>query len=584
MERRIAAVLATDVVGYSRLMGIDETGTLARLQRHREDLFTPKARQYSGRVVKLMGDGMLMEFASVVDAVSFAADIQIALAHGNEGLPGDQRVDYRVGINLGDIIFQDDDIFGDGVNVAARLEALAEPGGICISGTSYDQVSSKLDCGFEFLGEKQVKNIQEPVRVYKVVPEGRNALKSAVASSAAAAGRRRASVVVHPFRLFSESGELKELAEAFCEDLEIAFAQLRNLQVLASSQLPGKTGIDVPQAAEDIATGPADIDYQIQGSIRPLDDQLRINVQIINLHTGFNVWAEKYQCSAEEFAAGAEPVVEALAASAQTQIVLHEGTREKDFHDERERVDHLVSKAWSVLYGLTPEALDHAGRLCDAALSLDPRSARAYQVQACVNHHQYYMGFTSTPDVVLQKGLEQISRAIDINDDDEYSHWVRGNVLIDLRKTNAAFAAFDRSREINPSFSLAVASYGTACAWAGKSEEAIRLSQQALSANPRDPSNFFRFNSIAVAHFAAGDFEQSLHWAERTIERRRAFLVPHLLRIASSTHLDLPDLSDKLAEMETEFPAVRAIALEMVPYTRLEDQQSLRDGLERAFG
>ena len=164
------------------------------------------------------------------------------------------------------------------------------------------------------------------------------------------------------------------------------------------------------------------------------------------------------------------------------------------------------------------------------------------------------------------------------------AHWVRGNILVDLRSTQKAFAAFDRSREINPSFSLAVASYGTACAWAGRSKDAILFSEQALSANPKDPSNFFRFNSIAVAHFTAGDFEQSLEWSERTLERRKKFLVPHLIRVASSAHLEKSDLPAKVGELLDEFPAARTIGQNLTPFTRQQDQESLRVGLERAFG
>ena len=180
--------------------------------------------------------------------------------------------------------------------------------------------------------------------------------------------------------------------------------------------------------------------------------------------------------------------------------------------------------------------------------------------------------------------MDHIDRAVEINEEDEYSHWVRGNILIDLRKTQKALAAFDRSREINPSFSLAVASYGTACAWAGRSEEAILFSQQALSANPKDPSNFFRFNSIAVAHFAGSDFEKSLEWSERTLERRKKFIVPHLIRVASSAHLEASDLSIKVGELLDEFPTAGATGQAFAPFTRRRDQDSLRVGLERAFG
>jgi class 3 adenylate cyclase/Tfp pilus assembly protein PilF len=580
MERRLAAVLAGDVVGYSRLMGADETGTLALLQRHRDELFGPKTVQYRGRVVKLMGDGMLMEFASVVDAVSFAVDVQIAMAEHNHGIPGDRRVDYRIGINLGDIVYQEDDIFGDGVNVAARLEGLAEPSGICISGTAYDHVKSKLDCGFEFLGERQVKNIQEPVRVYKVLPDADNALTGAASSGAAAVRRKRASIALRQFRIYSSDSDLSELVEAFCEDLEIAFAQLRTLQVQANSL---SRPFPEEQSSKSELGRLIGADYLLQGSVRPRGQSLRINVQVIHLHAGINVWAERYDCTREEFEAGADAVIEALVASAQTQIVLHEGANEKHFNDERERVEHLASKAWSILYGLTPDSLDQAEKLCEAALSLDPRSARAYQVLACILHHQFYMGFTTEPETVLRVGLDHANRAAEINDEDEYTHWVRGNVLMDLRNTQKAFAAFDRSREINPSFSLAVASYGTACAWAGQSEDAIKLSEQALSANPKDPSNFFRFNTIAVAHFSAGDFEQSLEWSERTLERRKKFLIPHLIRVASSVHLGMSDLSTMVGELLDEFPAARTIGKDLAPFTQQKDRESLRVGLERAF-
>lgn len=573
MERRLAAILAADVVSYSQLMGQDEAGTLANLSRLRKDTIEPRIAAHRGRIVKLMGDGLLAEFASVVDAVNCAVAWQMNVA--------DEVLKFRIGINLGDIIIEDDDIYGDGVNVAARLEGLAEPAGICISGTAYDHVKSKLDCGFEFLGEKQVKNISEPVRVYKVVPGGSNALIGAASSSAAAALRKRASISLRRFHIHSGDNELIGMVEAFCEDLEIAFSQLRTLQVLAGS---------LSRAHLEEQSSPAElrriigVDYLVQGSVRPRGQTLRINVQVIHLQTGFNVWADHYDCSREEFEAGATAVVDTLVATAQTQIVLHEGANEKHFDDERDRVEHLASKAWSMIYRLTPESMDQAEKLCVAALSLDPLSARAHQALGGVLHHQFYMGFTSEPERVLRLGLDHIDRAAEINEEDEYTHWVRGNILACQRKTQKALAAHERSREINPSFSLAIASYGTTCAWAGRQEEAILFSEQALSANPKDPSNFFRFNTIAVAHFTAGDFQQSLEWSERTLERKKKFLIPHLIRVASSAHLEMSDLSVKVEELLEEFPAAATNGQDFMPFTRQQDQESLRVGLGRAFG
>ena len=277
-------------------------------------------------------------------------------------------------------------------------------------------------------------------------------------------------------------------------------------------------------------------------------------------------------------------MIEALVATAQTQIVLHEGANEKSFHDEQERVEHLASKAWSMIYRLTPESLDQAEKLCAAALSLDPDSARAHQALAAVKHHQYYMGFTGEPATVLHLGLSHIDRAVAINEEDEYTHWVRGNVLVCLRDTRRALAAFDRSREINPAFSLAVASYGTACAWAGRREVAIQMSEQALSANPKDPSNFFRFNSISVAHFTAADFEQSLE-----LGRTHARAEKEVPRPASDPAWRPPCTSRRPISQPRwqtfgrPFRRPRALGQEMTPFTRQQDQESMRLGLERAL-
>lgn len=580
MDRHLAAITSIDVVGYSRLMEADETDTLDRLKDLRTSLIDPLIGAQSGRIVKLMGDGALLEFASVVQAVTFAVQMQRRMADYNQETPTEQRIDYRVGINLGDVLYEDSDIFGDGVNVAARLEGLAEPGGICISGTVYDHVKSRLDCGLEYLGEHQVKNIREPVRVYKVNLDADNALRGAAASGGASVRPKSASVALRRFVVHSGDAALKDLTEAFCEDLEIAFAQLQTFRVLANTLSGPLTAesLDVAELQRRL-----DVEYLLQGSVRPRGSRLRINAQIIHLGSGFNVWAERYDCSGEEFEAGADAIIEALVASAQTQIVFHQGASEKQVFGEHERVEHLASKAWSMLYRLVPEAADQAEKLCVAALSLDPRAARAHQALSSVLHHQYYMGWTDAPGRVLKQGLEHIDRAIEINDADEYSHWTRGNVLMDLRSTQKALAAFDRSRELNPTFSLAVASRGTVCAWAGMAEEAIQCSEHALAANPKDPSNFFRFNTIAVAHFTLRDYARSLEWAEKTVNRRSKFLIPHLIGVASAAYLDAPDLPAKVSDLLEEFPQAAKIALEMTPFTRSQDIDALRIGLEKAL-
>jgi adenylate cyclase len=580
MERRLAAVMSLDVVGYSRLMEINEGTTLDKLKLLRLELIDPKIDQYNGRVVKLMGDGALVEFSSVIQAVNCAIEIQRSVAQQNSETPPDRRVEFRIGINLGDVVIEDGDLYGDGVNIAARLEALAEPGGICISGTAFDQVKSKADVPLEFLGEKQVKNIEEPIRVYRVGLDGANALKAASFAHSKAARRRPTSIAIMPFRTYSKDQNLLDLTSAFSEDLEIAFSKLHTLQVLAYSLSTAALSNNLSQS--EVRSRLA-VDYLVQGSIRSLSDTVRVNIQVIHLETGFNVWAEQFICSAEDWESGASPVVERMVASAQTQIVLHVGANNKLLNDESDRVEHLASKAWAMIYRLTPEAMDDAEKLSAAALSLDPLSARAHQAFACALYHKFYMGFSDDPSGILALGLEQINRAVELNEDDEYSHWVHGNIQVCLRNTGKALASFKRCREINPSFSLAIASYGTACAWSGRLEEAIRLSEQALAANPKDPSNFFRFNTISVAHFTAGEYDRALEWAEKTIERRKKFLVPHLIRVSSSAHLQANNLEEKVGEMLQEFPWAATRNSEYAPFTRSEDIDALETGLSAAL-
>jgi TolB-like protein/class 3 adenylate cyclase len=335
MQRKLTTILATDVVGYSRLMGEDEAGTLDALKTHRRELLDPKAAQYGGRTIKLMGDGALMEFASVVDAVAFAVEIQCALRDYNADLPGDKRIDYRVGINIGDVIVEGDDIYGDGVNVAARLEGQAEPGGICMARNVYNQVKGKLDLTFEHMGEKEVKNIAEPVSIYRllldekaaalVTPVVRETAKGAsqwwpVAAATAvvlllAAGgvfwwqpwkpevepasmERMAfplpdkpSIAVLPFTNLSDDPNQEYFGDGLAEDLITDLSRISGLFVIARNSSFSYKGqqVKVRQVAEELG-----VRYVLEGSVRRAGNQVRINAQLIDATTGGHVWAERY--------------------------------------------------------------------------------------------------------------------------------------------------------------------------------------------------------------------------------------------------------------------------------------------------
>jgi TolB-like protein/class 3 adenylate cyclase len=338
VKRRLTTILAADVVGYSRLMAADEAGTLAALKSHRKELIEPKAAQYNGRTVKLMGDGTLMEFASVVDAIAFAVEVQCAMQARNADIPEDRRIVYRIGINIGDIIVEGDDIYGDGVNIAARLEGLAEPGGVCISRSVHTQIKGKLDLTFEDLGEKEVKNIPEPVMVFRVAFDDKAAtLLTPVVQVAAKRERRwwpvataavvvsvvavggalwwqpwapdvepasvermafplpdRPSIAVLPFTNMSDDPAQEYFADGMTEDLITDLSKISGLFVIARNSVftyKGKA-VKVRQVAEELG-----VRYVLEGSVRRAGEQVRINAQLIDATTGGHLWAERYDGS-----------------------------------------------------------------------------------------------------------------------------------------------------------------------------------------------------------------------------------------------------------------------------------------------
>ena len=287
VQRRLAAILAADVVGYSRLMGQDETGTLTALKQHRAALIDPTIAEHRGRIVKLMGDGVLVEFASVVDAVECAVSIQLSMVERNVDTPDSKRITFRIGVNLGDIIIDDDDIYGDGVNVAARLEGLADPDGICISGTVFDQVKDKLDVSFDDLGSREVKNIADPVRAYRVALDR----ASVTHSTTPLPLPDKPSIAVLPFDNMSGDPEQEHFADGITEDLITALSRIRSFFVIARNTTFTYKGraVDVAKVSRELG-----VRYVLEGSVRRSGDRIRITSQLIDGTTGNHVWAQRY--------------------------------------------------------------------------------------------------------------------------------------------------------------------------------------------------------------------------------------------------------------------------------------------------
>ncbi len=423
VERRLTTILAADVVGYSRLMAADEAGTLAQLKTHRKELIEPKTAEYGGRVVKLIGDGTLMEFGSVVDAVNFAVDVQQAMVERNAGVPQERRITFRIGVNIGDIIVEGDDIYGDGVNIAARLEGLAEPGGICVARNVFNQVNGKVDLGFEDLGERQVKNIPNPVQVFKVLlhssatgqvaglapvskrswrwPVAAGALAVVVVTAGVALWQRpweqrvepasvanmvfplpnKPSIAVLPFNNFSDDPSQEYFADGMTEDLITDLSKLPGLFVIARNSVFTYKGnpVKVRRVAEELG-----VRYVLEGSVRRVGDQVRINAQLIDATTGGHLWAERYDGSLNDVFGLQDKVTQKVVAALAVNLTSVE--KAKGAQPETDSTDAYDAflRGWSHYRRSTPDDYAKAIPYFEKAIELDPDYSRAYAALAAL--------------------------------------------------------------------------------------------------------------------------------------------------------------------------------------------------------
>jgi TolB-like protein/class 3 adenylate cyclase len=374
--RRLAAILAADVAGYSRLMGADEEGTHERLRAQRRELAEPKIGEHSGRIVKTTGDGILAEFPSVVDAVRCAAELQRAMIDREAGVPEDRRIRFRIGINLGDVIVEDDDIFGDGVNVAARLEALAEPGGICVSRVVRDQVRDKLPYAFEDLGEQNVKNIARPVRVYALRPEAVAALPGSSPPTTPPipqpAVAPRLSIVVLPFANLSNDPEQQYFADGITEDLTTDLSRIADMVVISRSTaftFQGKR-VDIKQINRELC-----VRYVLEGSVRRSGNRIRVNAQLIDAETDAHLWAERFDGDASDLFGLQDEITSRIANTLGVELRAADAARPTEHPDA---LDYsLRGRAIRDSKGFTRETRAEAISMYERALALDPRYANA---------------------------------------------------------------------------------------------------------------------------------------------------------------------------------------------------------------
>ena len=490
VARRLAAVLAADVVGYSRLMEADEVGTLARLKTVRLELIDPAIANCKGRIIKTTGDGILVEFQSVTEALRCAVDFQERMARRNRDMSASRALLYRIGINLGDVIVEEHDIFGDGVNVAARLESIAEPGGICISGAVYDQVGDRLPIGYEDLGEQHVKNISRAIRVYKVLLDGQTSERTKVAGEQASppVSVRKPSIAVLPFVNMSGDPEQEFFADGLTEDIITELSRFRQLLVISRNAVFVHKG--KPIKAQKIARE-FGVDYVVEGSVRKAADRVRVTVQLIDGETETHIWAERYDRKLEDIFAIQDEVTSAIAATLFGRI---EAAR----HDKVQRKPTENMAAYE--YVLTGKVLHHRSNresnteailMLNRAIDLDPNYAHAHAWKACVTGQAWLHGWCEDPVASLQLILDELQIALALDDNDADVHRILAAVKLNFNEHDKAAYHQDRALSLNPNSDLIVVQQGEVLTWLGRPEEGIEWICRAMRLNPYHPERFW---------------------------------------------------------------------------------------------
>ncbi len=538
--RRLAAILAADVAGYSRLMGADEEGTHERLKALRRELVDPKISEHHGRIVKNTGDGVLAEFASVVDAVRCAAEVQHGMIDRELEVPDARRIRFRIGVNLGDIIAENDDIFGDGVNVAARLEALAEPGGICISRTVRDQIRDKLAYQFEDLGEQNVKNIARPVRTYALRPKPSAPLPELSAQPGTSISRPalapRLSIVVLPFANLSNDPDQQYFADGITEDLTTDLSRLADMLVISRNTAftYRNKPLDTRQIGRELG-----VRYVLEGSVRRSSNQIRITAQLIDAETDTHLWSERFDRDMGDLFALGNEITSRIAVALNLELVAAEAARPSDNPDA---LDYILRGRAALAKLPTRESFAEGIGLYERALALDPGSIDAQSWLAAGLAGRVLDGKSDAPAEDIGRAEALLAPALAASPRNPFLHHTKGQVLraqaqgpfgLDANARTARFADAIPEYEImlaaNPNAVGALAHLGWCKVMTGAGDEAIPLLERAVRLSPRDPYLYLWSSRIGFAHLLQSRIDEAMVWLEMSRRANPAFGATRLL-------------------------------------------------------
>jgi len=579
MQRRLAAILAADVVGYSRLMAEDEAGTLAALQDHRRALIDPAIGRHNGRVVKLMGDGALVEFASVVDAIACAAEIQAAMIARNADVAKARRITFRIGINLGDVIVEGDDIYGGGVNVAARLEGLAEPGGICVSGVAYDTAHDKLDVAFESLGEQKVKNIEQPVRTYRVLLEGGPGRQGNTAlPSAPLELPDKPSLAVLPFANMSAAPDQDFFADGISEDLSTELCKLRTLFVIArnaSFAFKGQS-VDVKEVSAKLG-----VRYVVEGSVRRAGSRVRITAQLIDAVEDSHIWAERYDRDLEDIFAVQDEVTRAIVAAIEPQLASSERQRARRKPTESLGAWECYQRGLWHLHQYRAEDNREALGFLERAIELDPTFATAHAGLAFALYYHVILGFSEDSPGDLARAFTAGTTAVRLDENDPFAHVALGRVHTAKGEHSEAIQCCDRAIALNPSYASAHFGRAHSLWMSGRPDEAVLSHDEAMRLSPRDPLTWAFQASKAIALILLERYEEALESA------RRAQRHPNTALWAFMPEVSVLGLMGRIEEARAALVRVHRLkpdvtcsfATQVLPISRATDREHFVRGL-----
>jgi len=575
--RRLAAIIAADVAGYSRLIETDEEGTLGRLRGLRAEVIDPKIAGHRGRIVKTTGDGLLVEFASVVDAVRCAAELQADLAEGNAALPPDRRIEFRIGINMGDIVVEDGDIFGDGVNVAARLESLAEPGGICVSARVREDTAGKLDLAFEDMGEQALKNIARPVRAHRVMTAAGSAPTPA---SSGPPLPDKPSIAVLPFANLSGDPEQEYFADGMVEEIITALSRIRWLFVIARNSTFTYKGqaIDVKRVGRELG-----VRYVLEGSVRKAGGRVRITAQLIEAETGAHLWADRFDGLLEDVFELQEQVATSVAGVIEPALQAAEIARAATRPTSDLTAYDRYLRAYALYYTSHPRRMRETLTLLEEAIARDPQYGPALGLAARCCMHLATDASAADRDGVRQKGIDFGRRALEVAENDP-------RVLVDAAFALACFdedidamtALVDRALAFNPSYASGWHNSGFLRLWAGQTELAIEHAGRALRLSPRDLARGSSW-LIGAALFFSRRFEEAVPRLRVAIEDMPVFPTPYRFLASCYAHMGL------ICEARATIARLRAITPEVMvnyplPFRDPGHRELYFSGLRLALG